>query len=124
MRERARSTRARSTELQKEIREAIKKPKACEKLGLWENVALEYNPGDPVAWEVWQGGLKCVGPHGDFRLSPLGYGLDEGREDAPGKARESGLIELDELDKLVGRLTFVLAAVADRALSPKGDDRR
>eukprot|EP00392_Amoebophrya_sp_AT5.2_P018802 g19430.t1 len=30
----------------------------------------------------------------------------------------AGVIELDVLDKLIGRLTFVLSAVADRALSP------
>eukprot|EP00392_Amoebophrya_sp_AT5.2_P018854 g19498.t1 len=34
------------------------------------------------------------------------------------EACEAGVIELDVLDKLIGRLTFVLSAVADRALSP------
>ena len=34
------------------------------------------------------------------------------------EARVSGAIEPDALEKLVGRLTFVLSAIADRALSP------
>eukprot|EP00392_Amoebophrya_sp_AT5.2_P006338 g6350.t1 len=34
------------------------------------------------------------------------------------EACSAGVIDLDVLDKLIGRLTFVLSAVADRALSP------
>eukprot|EP00392_Amoebophrya_sp_AT5.2_P019219 g19967.t1 len=34
------------------------------------------------------------------------------------KARETGVFELDELETFVGRLTFALSAIADRALSP------
>eukprot|EP00392_Amoebophrya_sp_AT5.2_P018412 g18945.t1 len=33
-------------------------------------------------------------------------------------ACEAGVVDVDVLDKLVGRLTFVLSAIADRALSP------
>eukprot|EP00392_Amoebophrya_sp_AT5.2_P018387 g18916.t1 len=55
-------TGARSREIKQEIDEAINKPRACSKLGLWEKMAMEFNhAGDTTSWEVWRDGLDCVG---------------------------------------------------------------
>eukprot|EP00392_Amoebophrya_sp_AT5.2_P018316 g18832.t1 len=61
LKRRANSVQGRNAEIKAEIDEAIRKPRACEKLGLWENLANDYCKGDASCWEVWKDGLDCIG---------------------------------------------------------------
>eukprot|EP00392_Amoebophrya_sp_AT5.2_P019195 g19941.t1 len=54
-------TKSRSDELYSTVDPAINKPRACQKLGLWEELAKRFCPSDATSWEVWQSGLDCVG---------------------------------------------------------------
>eukprot|EP00392_Amoebophrya_sp_AT5.2_P019108 g19828.t1 len=57
----AKACEERSAELLRGIEPEINKPKACSKLGLWENLAARFSKEDVTSWHVWKDGLDCVG---------------------------------------------------------------
>eukprot|EP00392_Amoebophrya_sp_AT5.2_P007787 g7806.t1 len=58
---RAKRQRDRNVQLAAEVPDAIRMPKATHKLGLWEDLAAEYNKTDKTSWECWRDGMDCVG---------------------------------------------------------------
>eukprot|EP00392_Amoebophrya_sp_AT5.2_P019107 g19827.t1 len=102
-------TKPRSDELLAQVDPAIRKPRPCTKMDLWEELAEKYCKEDTTSWEVWRDGLdwwcrngKCLRA---IKRGMYGLNSDDYVDDfsafvrqGMGKVVTNGLLELlDEL---------------------------